>query len=227
MIPAASADPVPTRAAADKSAGETCIFPASVTDCVRAMVVDSRFWLLFVVFQVFFGLAVFAITREYYSREPESVPAHPWSTQQSAATWSQGFTESDIARLTSPAGDAAALTDPIEIYRQANDHFVNKQYPAAAQLYERLIEFSPNDAEIYNNLGLTLHYLGRSDEALRWLNEGVAVDAQHQRIWLTLGFVNAQLGFNEEARVALTKAVEVGDNESIRESATKMLEALP
>ena len=227
MIPDASAHPVPAWATTEKSAGETCIFAASVTDCVRAMVVDSRFWLLLVVFQVFFGLAVFAITREYYSREPERISAHPWAVEQSASTWAQGFTESDIARLTSPAGDAADLTDPIEIYRQANDYFVNKQYPAAAQLYERLIEFSPNDAEIYNNLGLTLHYLGRSEEALRWLNEGVAADAQHQRIWLTLGFVNAQLGFNEDARKALTKAIEIGDNESIRESATKMLEALP
>ena len=191
------------------------------------MVVDSRFWVLFVVFQVFFGLAVFAITREYYSQEPEAVPAHPWNVEQSASTWPQGFTESEIARLTSPAGDVAAMTDPVEIYRQANDFFVSKQYQQAAQLYERLIEFSPNDAEIYNNLGLTLHYLGRSDEALRWLNEGIAVDAQHQRIWLTLGYVNAQLGFTEQAKKALTKAIEVGENESIRQSATKMLEALP
>ena len=60
-----------------------------------------------------------------------------------------------------------------------------------------------------------------------WLNEGIAVDAQHQRIWLTLGYVNAQLGFTEQARKALTNAVEIGDSESIRQSATQMLEALP
>lgn len=191
------------------------------------MVVDSRFWVLFVVFQVFFGLAVFAITREYYSQEPQPVPAHPWNVEQSAPTWSQGLTASEIARLTSPARDMTDISDPVEIYRQANEYFVNKQYQQAAQLYERLLEFSPNDAEIYNNLGITLHYLGRSDEALRRLNEGIAVDEQHQRIWLTLGFVSAQLGFTERAREALTNAVEIGDNESIRQSATKMLEALP
>jgi Flp pilus assembly protein TadD len=94
-------------------------------------------------------------------------------------------------------------------------------------LYEQLLSFSPNDAEIYNNLGLTLQYLGRSNEALRTLNEGVAVDAGHQRIWLTLGYVNSQLGNTEEARTALTNAVQVGSDESIRESARRMLDELP
>jgi len=113
------------------------------------------------------------------------------------------------------------------ISRQADIAFTNKQYDTAATLYEKLLSFSPNDAEIYNNLGLTLHYIGRSEEALRRLNEGVAVDGGHQRIWLTLGYVNSQLGNFEQARTALTNAIQVGGNESIRESATKMLEELP
>jgi hypothetical protein len=114
-----------------------------------------------------------------------------------------------------------------EIYRRAEEYFVNKQYAQAAQLYEQLLAHSPNDAEIYNNLGLTLFYLGRPDDALRWLNEGAAKDAGHQRIWLTLGYVNSQLGNTEQARVALTNAMQVGGNTSIRESAEKMLAELP
>jgi len=94
-------------------------------------------------------------------------------------------------------------------------------------MYEQLLAFSPNDAEIYNNLGLTLHYLGRSTEALGRLNEGIAVDPEHQRIWLTLGYVNSQLGNIEQARAALTTAAQVGTDESIRQSAMRMLEGLP
>jgi len=78
-----------------------------------------------------------------------------------------------------------------------------------------------------NNLGLTLHYLGRSGEALTRLGEGIAADPGNQRIWLTLGFVNSQLGNVDDARKALTKATEIGTDESIREAANKMLEALP
>ncbi len=53
------------------------------------------------------------------------------------------------------------------------------------------------------------------------------MDAEHQRIWLTLGFVNSQLGNTDQARLALTKATQVGGNASIRESAEKMLAELP
>lgn len=197
------------------------------------MTLDSRFWILFVVFQVFFGLAVFAVTREYYQQEEATVSAHPWmdpgsaATQGSVSTWSQGISTADLARLSAPTASVSIPTDPFEISRQANEAFVAKRYDRAAVLYEKLLEFESSDAEIYNNLGITLHYLGRSDEALRWLNDGVAVDAEHQRIWLTLGFVNAQLGNFGHARTALTKATEVGSDESIRQSATKMLAELP
>ena len=94
-------------------------------------------------------------------------------------------------------------------------------------MYERLLAFGPNNADVLNNLGLTLHYLGRSSEALGRLNEGVALDPGNQRIWLTLGFVNSQLGNVDEARAALSTATQVGTDESIRESARKMLDGLP
>ena len=188
---------------------------------------DSKFWVLFVAFQVFFGLAVFAITREYYLRDEEPVSGHPWTTTQSAPSWSQGITEADVSRLVSPLASEPVPSDPAEISRQANEAFIAKRYDRAARLYEQLLAFDPNNAEIYNNLGLTLHYLGRSDDALRWLNDGVAVDAEHQRIWLTLGFVSAQVGNTEQARSALTRATQIGNNASVREAAEEMLAELP
>jgi Flp pilus assembly protein TadD len=81
--------------------------------------------------------------------------------------------------------------------------------------------------DTYNNLGITLHYLGRSAEALRWLNEGIAKDPTYQRIWLTLGFVNSELGDTGQARIALTKAVQMGADNEIGQSAVRMLENLP
>jgi len=191
------------------------------------LILNTKFWISFAVFQVVFGLAVFAITREYYVQDVEKVSAHPPTIGQSAPVWPNGITETQIARLSSPALNEPTTQDPFEISRRANDYFANRQYDRAADLYEQLLAFSPNDAEIYNNLGLTLHYLGRSTEALGKLNEGVTVDPEHQRIWLTLGYVNTQLGNTEQARTALTTATQIGTDESIRQSAMKMLESLP
>ncbi|MDH3410643.1 MAG: tetratricopeptide repeat protein [Gammaproteobacteria bacterium] len=191
------------------------------------MVRDTRFWTLMAVFQVLFGLAVFAITRDYYMTDAPSVGAHAPTGIAPATAWPNVVTESNIARLSSSATGEAAVTDPIEMSRQADEFFANRQYEQAAALYERLLAFGPPNADVHNNLGLTLHYLGRSTEALDRLNDGVAVDPDNQRIWLTLGFVNSQLGNTEQARTALTAATKIGSDESIRQSAMTMLENLP
>jgi tetratricopeptide (TPR) repeat protein len=188
---------------------------------------DKKFWTLLLVFQVFFGLAVFAVTREYYMPEASPPRGHTLTAAPAATGWSRGMTATDVARLTSPGLVDTVPSDPTEIYRRAEEFFVARQYAQAAQLYEQLLTFSPNDAEIYNNLGLTLFYLGRPDEALARLDEGVAKDPDHQRIWLTLGYVNSQLGNIEEARAALTRATETGGNASISEAAEQMLAELP
>jgi tetratricopeptide (TPR) repeat protein len=191
------------------------------------MIRDTRFWALMAVFQVLFGLAVFAATREYYTQDTKAATSPPPAANQSVPLWSQGLTKDEVMRMTSSVTQMPASADPVEIYRQAEEFFVNRQYDQAAKLYEQLLAFSPNDAEIHNNLGLTLFYLGRSDDALRALNEGIAANPDHQRIWLTFGFVNSQLGNTVEARTAFDNAIRLGDDESIRESARKMLAELP
>ena len=191
------------------------------------MALNKRFWTLLVIFQVFFGLVVFAFTREYYRQETPTAAAHPPIAAPSATAWPRGMTATDVSNLSSPGLVQTAPSDPAEIYRRAEAFFANRQYPQAAELYEQLLTLSPNDAEIHNNLGLTLFYSGRADEALRTLDEGVAANPEHQRIWLTLGYVNSQLGNIERAREALTKATETGGNESIREAAMEMLAELP
>jgi len=180
-----------------------------------------------VVFQICFGFVVFAVTRDHYAPEVNSSSPHTLPPGQGTTTWPNEIAANEIARLTSPTPDQFLLQDPVEISRQADVFFANRQYEQAAEMYERLLSFSPGDAEIYNNLGLTLHYLGRSAEALQRLAEGTAADPDHQRIWLTTGFVNSELGNFDQARSALTNATLIGDNESIRQTAQKMLDNLP
>jgi tetratricopeptide (TPR) repeat protein len=188
---------------------------------------NAKFWYSMLVFQFLFGLAVFALTRDYYLHEAEVARSPTSMSRQPTAGWTEGTIAADIARLGPQLSNNLPTEDPVEISRRAEEYFASKQYDKAAAMYERLLAFSPNDAEIHNNLGLTLHYLGRSDEALQRLEEGVALAPENQRIWLTLGFVNSAVGNNDKARLALVKATQIGTDESIRESANKMLDALP
>ena len=191
------------------------------------MIRSTKFWLSMTLFQVLFGLAVFAITRQYYIHDSDTISADPTANRQSLPAWPERITETDLGLLGVSALGQSTLEDPVEISRQADEFFANRQYDKAAELYERLLVLGPNNVETYNNLGITLHYLGRSTEALRRLDEGVAVDPTYQRIWLTLGYVSSQLGNIEQARTALTNAAQIGVDDEIRRSAREMLENLP
>jgi len=179
------------------------------------------------VFQVIFGLIVFASTRQYYIPDSEDVSSDRTMIEQPSFAWPGSITGTNPVQLDLSRFSQSTIDDPVELSRQANEFFANKQYDRAAELYEQLLVFGPDNVDIYNNLGITLHYLGRSAEALRWLNEGVTRDSTHQRIWLTLGFVNSEVGDIEQARTALTNAVQMGADNEIGESAVRMLENLP
>lgn len=183
---------------------------------------SASFWIAIAVFQAAFGLAVFALTRQYYLSHA-AVQAAPARAVAAASPWPE--TTEMLAAASAPAAPAPS-TDPQAIARQADELFESKQYAAAAQRYEQLLEIDPTNVDLYNNLGITLHYLGRSAEALERLGRGAALNPQHQRIWLTTGFVNLELGNDEQARAALTNAARLGDDASIRASAQQMLATL-
>ena len=191
------------------------------------MALNFKFWIPMTVFQIVFGLTVFTFTRHYYTQDPDNVNADSAEIRQPEFVWPDGQTEMNSTLSNLSTFNQSSVEDPVEVARQANEYFANKQYDKAADLYERLLVFNPNNVDTYNNLGITLHYLGRSTEALRRLNDGVAIDPTHQRMWLTLGFVNSQVGDTIQARTALATAAKINADNEIGESAIKMLEDLP
>ena len=60
--------------------------------------------------------------------------------------------------------------------RLAMVRFGQRQYAAALDLYGRLLEIDPAAAQTHANLGATLYYLGRLDEAIASLERAVSLD---------------------------------------------------
>jgi tetratricopeptide (TPR) repeat protein len=188
----------------------------------------AQFWITMVVFQAAFGLTVFAITRHYYLASTPPAPLPSWALGVGATLPSTApFALAPPVSLPPFAAAAPASDDPVAVSQRADTAFTNGNYAEAEALYRQLLALDPQNVELYNNLGLTLHYLDRSNEALQKLAAGLTIDPKHQRSWLTTGFVNLRLGNAAEARAALTKARDVGDDQQIRESAQKMLAGLP
>jgi tetratricopeptide (TPR) repeat protein len=194
---------------------------------------DARFWITMVIFQAAFGLTVFALTRHYYLASAPPSPLPAWALGVGAAlpiapaTPAGPFTLAPPLSLPPVASASPPSNDPAAISQRADAAFTGGNYAEAAALYDQLLAIDPQNVELYNNLGLTLHYLGKSNEALETLAAGLKLDPKHQRSWLTTGFVNLRLGNAAEARAALVKARDAGDDKQIRESAEKMLADLP
>ena len=108
----------------------------------------------------------------------------------------------------------------------ANQYFANRQYAKAADLYAQLSALDPGNVDIQNNLGLTLHYTNRSEDALAVLMKGSALDPGNQRIWLTLGYVNKELGNLDEAKLSLETAEQIDPDSNVGRSASRMLAEL-
>jgi Flp pilus assembly protein TadD len=199
---------------------------------------DVKFWVSMAIFQICFGLAVFAVTRAHYMQPAAEVSAPQASASHSelqSAAPAQPLTSLGPGGLTQfvqsgtgqSASSAASTQDPVELSRLASQAFASQQYDSALSYYQRLAALEPNSVDVINEIGLTLHYLGRSSEAVQKLKEGIAKDPAHQRIRLTLGYVYAQMGNFKDARAALTAASQIGNDPGIKQSALDMLNKLP
>ncbi|MES9968945.1 MAG: tetratricopeptide repeat protein [Candidatus Thiodiazotropha sp.] len=185
-------------------------------------------WAVIVVAQITYGLLVYAITRSYYqdnravtaqvpAAAPE-VPAHPKMAPFDASL--------QPAVKYQPSAEELATEDPALIARLADDYFMKKDYPQAIELYERALKINPDDVETYNDLGLSLFYIGQSQRAVEILQSGVSKQPDFQRIQLTLGFVQAQAGDKVAAATAFQKAIELGPENTVGREAKRMLSEL-
>lgn len=197
---------------------------------------DVKFWLSMAIFQICFGLAIFAVTRAHYmppGAEVASPQASASHSELPSADPAQPLPSLGPGSLTQfvQSGQSTApnssTQDPSELSRLASQAFASQQYDRALTYYQRLAALEPDSVDVINEIGLTLHYLGRSSEAVQKLQEGIAKDPAHQRIRLTLGYVYAQMGDFKDARAALTTASQLGNDQGIKQSALDMLKKLP
>ena len=192
------------------------------------MKLNLKLFSVIVLIQIVTAALVFTLTRAYYregtsiaSTSEEPLPSIPSAISSSKMMGGfPGFPERETPVIPSS-------NNTVEINQQAHQAFRNKDYEAAAKLYQRVIDLAPGSAETYNNLGLTLHYIDRSDEALVILKKGAGIQPDFQRIWLTLGFVQIGIGNYPNAKRSLERAIELGPETKQGKSAREMLSKLP
>ncbi|MCR4295303.1 MAG: tetratricopeptide repeat protein [Elusimicrobia bacterium] len=134
------------------------------------------------------GLAVALLVWRSYRRDAPRVTAY---TAPPAATVS-GAMQLETAETLQALAEA---------------HLAARRFADAEGVYRKILALDPKNASVYNELGLVLHYQGRSDEALDALKTATTLDPKLQRAWLSYGFVLTTLGRKEQARLALQKTI--------------------
>lgn len=183
-------------------------------------------WLQTLALLVISGVIVFAVTREMYVSDAQTTSASSSVAASSPAMPPNDQLVVNTDMLKSLLSPDSQQKDPATMSLLANQYFENRQYEEAADLYGQLSALDPENVDLQNNLGLTLHYINRSDEALAVLTKGSKLDPGNQRIWLTLGFVNKALGNLDAARSSLETAENIDPVSDVGKSATKMLSEL-
>lgn len=114
--------------------------------------------------------------------------------------------------------------NPEVLWRLGDAYFDAKQFNESAKYYKKVLEVKPGETDLYNDLGLSLHYLGNSSESLKYIEEGIKKNPYHQRIWLTKGFVLAYgMGDIEGAKAAWEKANALNPESPIGKAASEYL----
>lgn len=187
-------------------------------------------WSLFAVFLIFYGFAVFALTRDYYLRHPprslgSANPASQAAPKTATTPTPPTFIQREMLAAGAPAASPTG-TDPEQLNDAGDQFFDQKRYAEAIPYYRRALELAPGDADASNDLGLALFYNGQTAEAIKVLRVGAERSPDFQRIWLTLGFVSGGAGDKAAARAALEKARDLGPDTGIGQEAARQLSRL-
>ncbi|MBI5237224.1 MAG: hypothetical protein HY887_02235 [Deltaproteobacteria bacterium] len=138
---------------------------------------------------------------------------------QETETSAPGQTDASSLVAELEAGLRKNPDDLSALRRLADGYFDIAEFDKAAGHYKRLA-LKSNDVDLYNEIGISLHYAGRSSEGIKYIDEGIRKNPGHQRIWLTKGFIMAHgIGDLKAARAAWEKARSLNPDSPIGKAA--------
>ena len=178
-------------------------------------------WIIIAVIIIVGGFLIISLTRTSNKSRGKSSDR---GTYETPITGPMLDPESEERRVTARIKEFS--DNPVALASIGDEYFETKRYIMAIKVYEKVLELNPEDVDTYNDLGLALHFSGRSDEAIMKLNKGTEIDPSFQRIWLSLGFVLISTGQMEEARSVLEKAVEIDPESGMGGEAKKFISYL-
>ncbi len=92
-------------------------------------------------------------------------------------------------------------------YSQKQDHLKAKGF------FEKANQLNPNDLSVLSAYGYTLHQLGESDEALKYLNKAIELDSKNAQVYGMLGMIYDKKQIWAKCDSAYEKAIELDSSD--------------
>ena len=73
--------------------------------------------------------------------------------------------------------------------------------------YNKAISLNPDNAEFFNNLGITLHYQDKLEDAIAAYNKAISLNPDNADAYYNMGITLNDLGMLEESIMAYNKAI--------------------
>jgi choline-sulfatase len=99
--------------------------------------------------------------------------------------------------LPDPKGEIHLLAEVVEATRLQNE----RRYPEAVARFEKIVAANPNMADAWENLGLSLHHLGRFEPALAAYEKALELSQGADHVALGAARVLLEMGRFEDAKV--------------------------
>ena len=84
-----------------------------------------------------------------------------------------------------------------------------QRWEVAESWFEKVLELSPDEADIWFNLGFVREHAGKATAAIAAFKEAVRLKPGQDRAWYGMGLAHARLGEHNEAVTALQEAVKL------------------
>ncbi len=176
-------------------------------------------WIVIVTVVIVAG--IFFVT--YMSRQPVQTDRPVRETARQSPMPPGPLIDQDLSTVV-PVEELGVDSDnPQSLASLGDQYFEKKQFEQAIEIYKKVLELNPGDADTYNDLGLAYQYTKRVDLAVEALSKGIEANPSFQRIRLSLGFVLMMADKKEEAKIELRKAADLDPQTEVGQEALRML----
>lgn len=147
--------------------------------------------------------------------------------QAAAPTAKKASAKRPVYQQMKPFEDLSNMEDPNEVYDKAVSAFQGGRYNQAEQLFKKVLELSPKNADAKYNLGAIAEWRGHLSSALKYYREALALKPGDQDIQRAIGEVQnkTKLAQMEQENKTQQGLVEAGQKAKLAFSSGDYYEA--